>query len=64
MKGYGVGRRFKVLGDDGLIEGKGVKVMIVKIVGVCVLGERWIWWDLKEIDGVRYRDEEFDWMDE
>lgn len=64
MKGYGVGRRFKVLGYDGLIEGKGVKVMIVKIVRVCVLGERWIWWDLKEIDGVRYGDEEFDWMDE
>ena len=53
-----------MLGYDGLIEGKGVKVMIVKIVRVCVLGERWIWWDLKEIDGVRYRDEEFDWMDE
>ena len=52
--GYRLATTYKVFPDDGFIEGKPCKVIILKIVPVCLLRETSISSHLKEIDAVRY----------
>lgn len=59
INGYRLATTFKVFPDDGFIEGKPAKVIILKIVPVCLFRETSISSHLQEIDAVRYDHEQF-----